>query len=50
MDRVHRPEKPKKEDLIRIYDVCNRIFKDKECFYTAEEVKKLKENKENIFI
>lgn len=50
MDIIRRPEKPKKEDLRRLYDVCNRIFKKKECFYTKEQVKKLKEDKSNIFL
>lgn len=50
MDRVYRPATPKKEDLKRLYDVCNRIFKKKECFYTREEVKKLKEDKSNKFL
>lgn len=39
------------ERLLKIYDVCNRLFKDKEeCFYTKEEVKKLKKDQNNIFI
>lgn len=42
--------KPTKKVLKNIYDVCNEIFKDKELFYTSDEVKKLKQNKENIFI
>lgn len=37
--------------LIKFYDKCNEIFKDNpECFYTKEEVKKLKENPNNKFI
>lgn len=50
MDKVYRPEIPKKEDLKRLYDVCNKIFKKKECFYTEEEVKELKKDKKNRFI
>lgn len=50
MDKIIRPETPKKEDLKRLYDVCNRIFKKEECFYTREEVRKLKEDKSNIFL
>jgi hypothetical protein len=39
------------ERLRKIYEVCNRLFKDKEeCFYTKEEVEKLKKNKKNIFL
>ena len=50
MDRVYRPETPKKEDLKRLYDVCNKIFKKKECFYTKEEVKELKKDESNRFL
>ncbi len=50
MNKVNRPEKPKKDDLVKLYDVCNEIFKKKECFYTKEEVKKLKEDKRKNFI
>ena len=39
------------ERLKKIYDVCNKLFKDKdECFYTSTEVEKLKKDKENIFL
>lgn len=41
---------PTPDALKRIYDVCNEIFKDNELFYTSDEVKKLKQNKENVFI
>ena len=50
MNKIHRPDRPKKEDLKRLYDICNEIFKKKECFYTKEEVEELKANKENRFI
>lgn len=48
MDRVNRPNKPKKEDLIKLYDVCNKIFNKKECFYEKEEFKKIKKEKEEL--
>ena len=39
------------ERLKKIYEVCNRLFKDKDdCFYTSEEVKELKKDKENMFL
>ena len=50
MDKVYRPEMPKKEDLRMLYDVCNKIFTKKECFYTREEVKELKKDEKNIFL
>lgn len=45
MDKVHRPIKPKKEDLKKVYDVFNELFKSKECFYTEEEMEKVKKEK-----
>jgi hypothetical protein len=45
MDKVHRPERPKKSDLKRLYDVCNKVFKNKDCFYTKEEFEKVKKEK-----
>lgn len=48
MDYVIRKKKPKKQDLINLYDVCNSIFKNKECFYTKEEFKKIEKEKEKI--
>ena len=39
------------ERLKKIYEVCNKLFKDKdECFYTREEVNKLKKDEKNIFL
>lgn len=39
------------ERLKKIYDVCNKLFKDKdECFYTSQEVEQLKRDKTNKFI
>jgi hypothetical protein len=44
-------EKEKRENLLKLYDVCNEIFKKyDECFYTKEQVKELKKDSENIFI
>ena len=48
MDIVHRPKVPKRADLIRLYDVCNKVFKDKDCFYTKEEWEKVKKEKTGI--
>ena len=48
MDRINRPNKPKKDDLTKLYDVCNSIFKNKELFYTKEETKKLEKEKEKL--
>lgn len=44
-------KQPTKEQLKRLYDVCNRLFKDDEkCFYTKEETKELKKDKSNIWL
>ena len=39
-----------KDILEEIYEVCNEIFKDDELFYTKEELEKLKQDKENVFL
>ena len=48
MDKINRPSKPNKDDLIKLYDMCNSIFKKEELFYTKEEFKKEKEKKEKL--
>lgn len=48
MDIVHRPEIPKRADLIRLYDICNKVFKKKECFYTEEAFEKIKKEKTGV--
>ena len=47
---IHRPETPSKENLRKVYDVFNKIFKEQELFYNSEEVKTLKKDKTNIFL
>lgn len=44
------PQTQAKDNLKKLYDTCNRIFKDEKCFYTKEQVKKLKKDKTNIFM
>ena len=40
-----------KDRLEKIYDICNKLFKNKdECFYTTEEIKELKKDKKNVFL
>ena len=46
MDKVIRPDVPKKDDLIKVYDVLNRVFKNNaRCFYGKEEFKKISKEK-----
>ena len=46
MDKVNRPSKPKREDLIKVYDVLNSVFKNNpRCFYEKEEFKKISKEK-----
>ena len=36
--------------LEHIYDICNRLFKDKNCFYTQEELEQKRADENNIFL
>lgn len=36
--------------LENLFNVCNRIFKNDNCFYTKEELEQKKKNEKNIFI
>lgn len=48
---IRTPKEPDSKVLIELYDVCNRLFKDKpQCFYKHEEVEALRKNKERIFL
>ena len=40
----------KANTLEYLFDVCNRIFTNDNCFYTKEEVEQKRKNKNNIFI
>lgn len=40
----------KASTLEHIYDTCNRLFKDKDCFYTKEELEQEQLNKNNVFL
>lgn len=44
------PSQPTKEDLRKLYDVCNKLFKSDDLFYSSEQVKALKLNKKNIWM
>lgn len=37
-------------DLENLYDVCNELFDYDDCFYTQEEVLKLKKDSSNAFL
>lgn len=41
---------PTKEVLQNIYDVMNKNIKNPKCFYTSEEIKKLKKDKSNVWL
>ena len=41
---------PTKEVLQNIYDVMNKYIKNEKCFYTSDEVKKLKKDKTNVWL
>lgn len=44
------PPEQSKESLKKLYDTCNRLFKDEKCFYSKEEFKKIKKDKSNILL
>lgn len=44
------PPGQSKQDLKKLYDTCNKIFKDDKYFYTKEQVKMLKKDKKNIWL
>lgn len=49
-NKITYPIEPNRTLLEKLYDVCNEVFKDKEhCFYSKEEVKKIKSSGSKIF-
>lgn len=41
---------PTKEVLQNVYDVMNKHVKNPKCFYTPDEVKELKKDKDNVWL
>ena len=41
---------PSKEVLRNMYDVMNKHIKNPKCFYTADQVKELKKDKNNVWL
>lgn len=41
---------PSKEVLEQIYKTIHKIIDNQECYYTPEQIEKLKASKENIFL
>lgn len=39
-----------REKLQQIYDTCNKIFKDDKYFYSKDQVKELKRDKNNVWL
>ena len=50
MKIIIRRKTPTKEVLRHVYDVMNKHIKNPDCFYTSEEVKKLKKDKNNVWL
>lgn len=44
------PSEQSKDNLKKLYDTCNKIFKDDKYFYSKEQVKLLKKDKRNIWL
>lgn len=40
----------KANTLAHIYDICNRLFENEDCFYTKEQLEQERTNEKNIFI
>ncbi len=36
-DKIHKPDKPKREDLITLYTVINQLIKDDDCYYSKND-------------
>ena len=43
-------QKPTQEVLEQIYKAIQKNVSNQDCYYTDEEIKKLKQNEKNIFI
>ena len=43
-------KQPTQEVLEHIYKTIQKNISNQECYYTEEEIKKLKQNEKNIFI
>lgn len=41
---------PTKDVLKNVYDVMNKNIKNPKCFYTSDQLKKLKTNKDNVWL
>lgn len=41
---------PTKEVLKNVYDVMNKNIRNPKCFYTSDQIKKLKKDKNNIWL
>ena len=39
-----------KQTLLNIYDTCNRIFDKRSCFYTEQQLEKMKQEQNYIFM
>lgn len=50
MKIIIRRKPPTKEVLRHVYDVMNKNVKDPDCFYTSDEAKKLKKDKNNVWL
>lgn len=44
------PKEQSKDSLKKLYDTCNRLFKDDKFFYSKEQVKKMKRDNNNIWL
>ena len=50
MKIIIRRKTPTKEVLQHVYDVMNKNIKNPDCFHPSDEVKKLKKDKNNVWL
>lgn len=43
-------DKPTQETLEQLYITIHNLINNQECYYTQEQIEKLKKNKKNIFL
>lgn len=46
---VYIPDKVNYEALENLYDCCNELFNEPDCFYTKEDIANLKKDSKNTF-
>lgn len=48
--QAYIPDKTSYKALAELYDVCNDLFNEPDCFYTKEDLTKMKKDPTNTFL